>query len=80
MPRKADGKGKIRADMEAVLGALADHAECSPRVALRIEQAIRRSGLEALLVPALGDLVRMVRDVEDARAQTLSALDRLMEW
>ena len=32
MPRKADGRGKIRADLETVLLALADHSECSPRV------------------------------------------------
>lgn len=63
--------------LEAV--ALADHAECSPRVALRIEQAIRRAGLDTLLVPALEDLVRMVKDVSDARAQVLSAVQRLME-
>ncbi len=79
MARKADGKGKVRADMEAVLGALADHDECSPRVELRIRQAIRRTGLDALLVPALEDLMRMVKDVADARAQVLSAVDRLME-
>lgn len=79
MARKANGKGKIRGDMEAALLALADHAECSPRVALRIEQAIRRAGLGSLLAPALEDLVRMVEDVSDARAQVLSAVNRLME-
>lgn len=79
MPRKADGRGKIRADMEAALLCLADHAECSPRVVLRIEQAIRRAGLDTLLVPALDDLARMVQDVSDARAQVLSAVNRLME-
>ena len=79
MPRKADGRGKVRADLEAGLLALADHAECSPRVELRLRQAIRRTGLDALLVPALDDLVRMVRDVADAREQVLSAVDRLME-
>lgn len=79
MARKANGKGKVRADLEVVLLALADHAECSPRVELRIQQAIRRTGLNALLVPALDDLVRMVSDVADARAQILSAVDRLME-
>ena len=65
--------------MEAVLLALADHDECSPRVELRIKQAIRRTGLDALLVPALDDLVRMVKDVADARTQVLSAVQRLME-
>lgn len=79
MPRKANGRGKIRADLEAVLLMFADHAECSPRVILRIEQAIRRTGLDALLVPAREDLMRMVKDVADARAQVLSAVQRLME-
>lgn len=68
---------KIRADLEAALGALADHAECSPRVDLRIRQAIRRSGLDNLLSPALEDLERMVNDVVDMQAQVLSALEKL---
>lgn len=69
--------GKVREDLEAALGAMADHDECSPRVVLRIQQAIRRTGLNALLVPALDDLVRMVKDVDDARAQVLSAVEKL---
>ena len=79
MPRTADGKGKIRADLEAVLGALADIDECVPLVQLRINQAIRRTGLGDLLVPALSDLERMVNDVVDARLQVQSAINRLME-
>lgn len=79
MPRKVDGKGKLRADLEGALVSLADHGECSPRVDIRIRQAIRRVGLTALLVPALDDLERMVNDVVEAKAQVKSALDRLME-
>ena len=79
MTRKADGKGKVRADLEAVLLALADMDECVPLVELRITQAVRRTGLRDLLVPALDDLKRMVKDVVDARSQVQSALDRLME-
>lgn len=69
----------IRADLESALGALADHGECSPRVELRISQAIRRAGLESLLEPALNDMRRMVSDVEEARAEVLSAVGRLIE-
>lgn len=79
MARKADGKGKLRADLEGALASLADHGECSPRVDIRIRHAIRRTGLDALLVPALDDLERMVNDVVEAKAQVKSALDRLME-
>lgn len=68
---------QVRSDLEAALGALADHAECSQRVELRIRQAIRRAGLQSLLEPALDDLMRMVKDVDDIRAQVLSAVDRL---
>ncbi len=82
MPRKKGHDGvavKVREDLEAVLGALADHDECVPLLELRIKQAIRRTGLSALLEPALDDLERMVKDVADARAQVCSAVERLME-
>lgn len=79
MPRKADGRGKVRADLEGVLVTLADIEECVPVVELRINQAVRRTGLRGLLVPALDDLKRMVQDVVDARLQVQSAIDRLME-
>lgn len=79
MPRKANGRGKVRADLEGVLVTLADIEECVPVVELRINQAVRRTGLDTLLIPALDDLKRMVRDVVDARSQVQSALDRLME-
>ena len=79
MPRKANGRGKIRADLEAALLSLADVSEYIPVMELRVNQAIRRSGLNALLTPVLDDLRRMVVDVADAKAQVLSAVDRLME-
>ena len=79
MARKADGRGKVRADLEAVLAMLADIDECVPVVELRITQAVRRTGLRDLLVPALDDLKRMVKDVVDARSQVQSAINRLME-
>jgi len=79
MPRKANGRGKVRAELEGVLLSLADIGECVPVVEIRINQAIRRGGLDALLTPVLDDLRRMVVDVADARAQVLSAVDRLME-
>lgn len=79
MARKADGRGKVRAELEGVLLMLADIEESIPMVALRINQAIRRGGLDGLLVPARGELERVAKDVEEARAQLLSAVGRLME-
>jgi len=82
MPRNKGQTGavvKVREDLEAVLGALADHDECVPLLELRIRQAIRRAGLRALLDPALEDLQRMVQDVKDARSQVRAAVERLME-
>lgn len=79
MPRKADGRGKIRAELEGVLLSLADLSDCVPVVQLRINQAMRRGGMDALLTPALDELTRMVRDVADAQAHTRSAVERLME-
>lgn len=82
MPRSKGMDGaymKVRSDLEAVLGALADIDECIPVVTLRINQAIRRTGLDGLLVPARDDLVRVARDVADARAQVMSAVERLIE-
>lgn len=80
MPRSKGQDGQAlrqREDLEAALGALADHAECSPLVRLRIEQAIRRAGLGSLLGPALDELDRMSADVADARAQILSAVEKV---
>lgn len=67
----------IREDLEAALGALADYDECYPLVELRTRQAIRRAGLDSLLVPALEDLARMVADVRDAREQICAALGKV---
>jgi hypothetical protein len=79
MPRKAEGRGKIRAELEGVLVTLADLEECVPYVQLRISQAIRRTGMNDLLVPALDELKRVIKDVADAKTQVLSAVERLME-
>lgn len=79
MARKADGRGKVRAELEGVLLVLADIEDSVPMVSLRIHQAIRRGGLDAVLVPALCEIERVVKDVIDARTQVLSAVERLME-
>lgn len=79
MARRNAQVTQVRSDLEAALGALADHGECSPRVDLRIRQAIRRAGLGSLLDPALKDLERMVRDVDDAKVQVCAAVAQLME-
>ena len=79
MTRKNSVITQVRSDLEAALGALADHDECTPRVELRIRQAIRRAELGSLLDPALEDLERMVRDVVDARSKVCAAVAQLME-
>ena len=79
MPRKADGRGKIRAELEGVLLELDDMDGCIAMVAMRIDQAIRRSGMRELLVPALDELKRMGRSMNCARSQAQSAMDRLKE-
>lgn len=79
MARKAEGKGKVRAELEGVLVTLADVNECAPVIVLRIKQGIRRSGLVDLLEPALHDLERITADVDAARVQVQAAMQRLME-
>ena len=79
MARKANGRGKVRAELEGALVALADVDSCIALVDLRISQAVRRTGLSGLLVPAQDELRRMVQDVADARSQVHAAMDRLME-
>jgi hypothetical protein len=79
MARKADGRGKVRAELEGVLLCLADVEGCIPLMQLRVNQAIRRTGMQELLVPVLDELKRVTVDVADAKTQVLSAVDRLME-
>jgi predicted nuclease with TOPRIM domain len=79
MARKAEGAGKIRAELEGATLALVDVEECMPTVVLRIEQAIRRAGLSTLLMPALTDLQRMAASVREAKSQVNAATVKLME-
>lgn len=79
MPRKAEGTGKVRAELEGATLALVDVEEVLPDIVLRIEQAIRRSGLASLLDPALHDLARIDRAVRDAKSQVNTATVRLLE-
>jgi len=79
MARKAEGTGKVRADLEGALLSLVDVEEVLPTVVLRIEQAIRRSGLTSLLDPALQDLARITRSVREAKGQVSTATVRLLE-
>ena len=79
MARKADGKGKIRSDLEGISLALVDVEEVVPFISQRIEQAIRRTGMQDLLSPALEDVERIVRDVADAKKQVVAATVKLME-
>lgn len=81
MARKADGKGKVRADYEAAILALVeDWQEVYPLMRLRLNQAMRRHPeLQSLLEPALEDLKRMSHGVMDAQAQVSAAIVKLME-
>ncbi len=79
MARKAEGTGKIRADLEGATLALVDVEEVVPFVRQRIEQAIRRAGLDDLLVPALDDMKRICKAIADAKSQIGDATVKLME-
>lgn len=79
MARKAEGTGKIRADLEGATLALVDVEEVVPYVRQRIEQAIRRGGLGDLLGPALDDVKRICKAVTEAKSQISDATVKLME-
>lgn len=79
MARKAEGTGKIRADLEGATLALVDVEEVVPFVRQRIEQAIRRAGLDDLLCPALDDMKRICKAIADAKSQINDATVKLME-
>ena len=78
MARKAEGTGNIRADLEGAVLALVDVEEAIPFVRQRIEQAIRRAGLDDLLAPALDDVKRICKAVDDAKLQISEATVKLM--
>jgi len=79
MARKADGAGKVRADLEGITLALVDVEEVVPFICQRIEQAIRRTGMRDLLSPALEDVQRIIEDVKDAKSLVSAATVKLME-
>ena len=79
MARKAEGTGKIRADLEGATLALVDVEEVVPFMRARIEQAIRRSSLDDLLMPALEDVRRICQAVTEAKSQIKDATGKLME-
>lgn len=76
---KAIQPRRVRAELDGVMLALVDWQEVEPFVRLRIEQAIRRSGLRDLLEPALKDLDRMCQAVDEAKRQVAAAYDRLVD-
>lgn len=79
MPRKGVQVRKVRAELDGVSLALVDWQETERFVRLRIEQAIRRGDLGDLLKPALEDLDRMGRAVQEAKLQVNAAVGRLVE-
>lgn len=62
-----DGPRKIRADLESVCLTLADAEDSMPFIRLRVEQALRRTGLNDLLVPALDELKQVIKALEEAK-------------
>jgi len=78
MARKAEGTGKVRAELEGATLALVDAEEVIPFIRLRIEQALRRGGLNDLLGPALQDLARIASAVREAKDQVNVATVRLL--
>jgi hypothetical protein len=79
MARKAEGTGKVRAELEGATLALIDVEEVLPELVLRIEQAIRRTGLTSLLGPALQRCTRITTSVSDAKRQINIATVKLLE-
>jgi hypothetical protein len=79
MPRKSEGKRKLRADLESAVLAMVDAEEELPVVVLRIKQAIRRSDMGPLLGPALDGLERVARSVGEAKAQVSAAASQFEE-
>lgn len=79
MTRKGVQVRKVRAELDGVSLALVDWQEAERFVRLRIEQAIRRGDLGDLLKPALEDLDRMGRAVQEAKQQVNAAVGRLVE-
>ena len=72
MPRVSKGTRKKRNELESAVLALIEVEERLPLVTLRIEQAIRRAGLSALLKPALDDLAEVTRSTREAKEQVAS--------
>lgn len=82
MPRSKGQTGtvnKVRAELDGALLALAQLLDRIELVLLRVRQAIRRAGLDSLLLPAVEELESMVRDVKDAKAHVNAAAVRLAE-
>lgn len=79
MARKANGAGKIRADLELAVLDLNDVAEAEPFMRKRIEQAIRRTGMVQLLGPVLEDLDRVCASTRSAKVQVNAAMSKLRE-
>jgi hypothetical protein len=72
---RANGRDtQIRAALETIAAELAVMKDAGLIARLRVDQAIQRSGLAALLEPALDEQDRIARSVTTAQAQVNSAL------
>lgn len=74
---KTEGKRLVRADLDGATLAVVDIEQALPFIRQRIEQAIRRGGMDALLSPALEDITRIMADTASAKHQIKIAIERM---
>lgn len=79
MARANQRETDIRHALEAIATELAIMDDAQAFATLRVRQAETRTGLTALLGPALEELSRIEHGIGAARAQVSAALARLVE-
>ena len=79
MARSNEGTRKKRSDLESAMLALVEVENRLPLITLRVEQAIRRAGLYALLEPALDDLAHAASAAHEARVQVAQVASQYEE-
>jgi hypothetical protein len=77
MSRSDARDSRIRAALETIGEELVVADTCRRMIALRIEQARERSGLNALLLPAIDEVDALVECLAQIEAQTQSAMREL---
>ena len=70
---------QIRAALEGIAIELAIIQDTSPVTRLRMEQAMQRTGLIGLMLPALDELDDICKSVREAQSQVNKALTKLID-